>query len=82
MHARQIKCIEIALYSYGRWFFLLAFQNLNRDGRKKRKHHNRKKGFKLRFVVERRFKFALCDVRLSLRHLGKIKLVSKNVDSS
>ena len=34
----------------------------------------------LRFVVERRFKFALCDVRLSLRHLGKIKLVSKNVE--
>ena len=32
----------------------------------------------LLFVVERRFKFALCDVRFSLRHLGKIKLVSKN----
>ena len=35
----------------------------------------------LRFVVERRFKVALCDVRLSLRHLGQIKLVSKKVDS-
>ena len=34
----------------------------------------------LGFVVERRFNFALCDVRLSLRHLGKIKLVSKNVE--
>ena len=34
----------------------------------------------VRFVVERRFKFALCDVRLSLRHLSKIKLVSKNVE--
>ena len=35
----------------------------------------------LRLVVERRFKFALCDVRLSIRHLGKIKLVSKKVVS-
>ena len=35
----------------------------------------------LRFVIERRFKVALCDVRLSLRHLGQIKLVSKKVDS-
>ena len=38
----------------------------------------------LKFVVERRFNFALCDVtvRLSLRHnLGQIKLVSKKVGS-
>ena len=35
----------------------------------------------LKFVVERRFNFALCDVRLSLRHLGNIKMVSKKVDS-
>ena len=35
----------------------------------------------LGFVVERRFKVALWDVRLSLRLLGQIKLVSKKVDS-
>ena len=35
----------------------------------------------LKFVVERRFNFALCDVRLSLRHLGNIKVVSKKVGS-
>ena len=34
----------------------------------------------LKFVVERRFNFALCDDRLSLRRLCKIKLASKKVD--
>ena len=35
----------------------------------------------LRFVLERCLKFASYDVRLSLRHLGKTKLVSNKVDS-
>ena len=79
----KLSVIEIAHYSFGRCFFLLPFQSLNPDSRKKHKHHNRKKEAvsSLRLVVERRFKFELCDVRLSLRHLGKIKLVSKKVDS-
>ena len=35
----------------------------------------------LKFVVERRFNFALCGVQLSLRYLGQNKLVTKKVDS-
>ena len=75
----KLSVIEIARYSYCCWFFLLPFQNLNHDDRKKRKRHNHKKDCKQsQICCRRRFNFALCDVRLSLRHLGKIKLVSKN----
>ena len=75
----KLRGIEIARYSCGRWISLLPFQSLNHNGRKNYKHHNRKKAvITLRFVVERHFKFALCDVRLLFRHLGKLKLVSKN----
>ena len=78
MHGK-LSVTEIPRYSYGSWFFLLPLQNLNHDGRKKRKHHNRKEGCKQSQICCRKtfLKFALCDVRLSLRHFGKIKLVSK-----
>ena len=79
----KLSVIEIARYSYGRCFFLLPFQNLDHDGRKKKQtpQSQEKAVTSLRFVVKRRFKVALCDVRLSLRHLGHIKVVSTKVYS-
>ena len=71
----KLRGIEKVDYSYGRWFLLLPVQSLNQNSRKKKAASSPK------FVVERRFNFALCDVRLSLRHFGQIKLVSKKVDS-
>ena len=74
-----LRRIEIARVSYARGIFLLPFQSLNHNGRKTTNTTITKKDVStLRFVVERHFKFALCDVRLLLRHLGKIKLFSKN----
>ena len=62
----KLRGIEIMGYSYGRWFFSIACSKF------KPPWQGKKAASSLKFVVERRFNFALCDVRLSLRHLDQV----------